>query len=349
MNVTKVLIINSNTKQKYIVDFSDEQLKELAKEIKTPSERAMVDYTAPSTTESLSTSNKYDISGDENSNYYQIDILKELITGLDRTKELQSMNDLYNDDNELLYNVIGYLVEEDNGNKGLFLYQLKKTNLVKDKGFWIFKKKAGSGNGSEVKVEQITDGFNLPVDDCLASLYKRKDETEGKVYKAKIYQAYLFDNVFDTLETQHKYVDRTLKRFSSSESQITIAKNKIKVSFTDIKKLKTKIYSDSHLTKTFANYHDTNRRKIKQISSDKLKEVLDTLKKFVKNNADAGFEQKNIPVFDAKAKELKVSEDSIPTFAALLDNKVIQRLLNNQIEIPYYKRMSRLKNNSTTD
>ena len=73
------------------------------------------------------------------------------------------------------------------------------------------------------------------------------------------------------------------------------------------------------------------------------------LKKFVKNNADAGFEQKNIPVFDAKAKELKVSEDSIPTFAALLDNKVIQRLLNNQIEIPYYKRMSRLKNNSTTD
>ena len=155
--------------------------------------------------------------------------------------------------------------------------------------------------------------------------------------------------MFDTLETQHKYVDRTLKRFSSSESQITIAKNKIKVSFTDIKKLKTKIYSDSHLTKTFANYHDTNRRKIKQISSDKLKEVLDTLKKFVKNNADAGFEQKNIPVFDAKAKELKVSEDSIPTFAALLDNKVIQRLLNNQIEIPYYKRMSRLKNNSTTD
>ncbi|MGO5502540.1 hypothetical protein ACTQV8_07080 [Lactobacillus amylovorus] len=54
-------------------------------------------------------------------------------------------------------------------------------------------------------------------------------------------------------------------------------------------------------------------------------------------------------MFDAKAKELKVSEDSIPTFAALLDNKVIQRLLNNQIEIPYYKRMSRLKNNSTTD
>ena len=95
MNVTKVLIINSNTKQKYIVDFSDEQLKELAKEIKTPSERAMVDYTAPSTTESLSTSNKYYISGDENSNYYQIDILKELMKiarkspdfnpGMDRT------------------------------------------------------------------------------------------------------------------------------------------------------------------------------------------------------------------------------------------------------------------------
>ncbi|MGN9011041.1 hypothetical protein [Lactobacillus amylovorus] len=344
MKVTRVLIINSNTKQKFIVDFSNDQLDELAKEIIIPSERGMVDYTASDTIESLLTPNKYYISGDENSNYYQIDILEELMKGLDKTKELQSMNDLYND-NELLYNVVGYLVEEDNGNKGLFLYQLKKTNLVKDKGFWIFKKKAGSGNGAEVKVEQITDGFNLPVDDCLASLYKRKDEAEGKVYKARIYQAYLFDKVFGTSETQHKYVDRTLKKFGNSESQITIARNEIKVSFTDIKKLETKIYSDSHLTKTFANYHDTSRRKIKQISSDKLKEVLDTLKDFVKNNADAGFEQKNIPVFDDDAKELKVSEDSIPTFAALLDNKVIQRLLNNQIEIPYYKRMSRLKNN----
>lgn len=255
MKVTRVLIINSNTKQKFIVDFSNDQLDELAKEIIIPSERGMVDYTASDTIESLLTPNKYYISGDENSNYYQIDILEELMKGLDKTKELQSMNDLYND-NELLYNVVGYLVEEDNGNKGLFLYQLKKTNLVKDKGFWIFKKKAGSGNGAEVKVEQITDGFNLPVDDCLASLYKRKDEAEGKVYKARIYQAYLFDKVFGTSETQHKYVDRTLKKFGNSESQITIARNEIKVSFTDIKKLETKIYSDSHLTKTFANYHD---------------------------------------------------------------------------------------------
>lgn len=331
------------------MDFSDEQLKELSKEIKTSSERSMVDYISSDTIESLSTPTKYYISGDDNSKYYQIDILKEFMAGLDKTKELQSMNDLYNEDNKLLYNIVGYLVEEDNGNKGLFLYPLKKTNLVKDRGFWIFKKKAGSGKGSEVKVEQITDGFNLPVDDCLASLYKRRDEAEGKAYKARIYQAYLFDKVFDTLETQHKYVDRTLKKFGSSESQITIANNEIKVSFTNIENLETKIYSDTHLTKTFANYHDTNRRKIKQISSKKLKEVLDTLKDFVKNNADAGFEQKNIPVFDADAKELKVSEDSIPTFAALLDNKVIRRLLNNQIEIPYYKRMSRLKNNSTTD
>lgn len=344
MNVMKVLIINSKTKQKYIVDFSDEQLNELSEEIIIPSERLMVDYTSSDTIESLSTSNKYYISGNENSKYYQIDILKELMIGLDKTPELQNMKDLYNDDNKLLYNIIGYLVEEDNGNKNLFLYQLKKTNLVKDKGFWIFKKKVGSGKGSDVKVEQITDGFNLPLDNCLASLYKRKDVAEGKVYKAKIYQAYLFDKIFETLETQHKYVDRTLKKFSNSESPIKIARNEIEVSFTNIKNLETTIYSDSHLIKTFANYHDNNRRKIKQISSKKLEEVLNTLKTFVTNNADAGFEQKNIPVFDPKTKKLEVSEDSIPTFAALLDNKVIQRLLNNQIEIPYYKRMSRLKN-----
>ena len=55
------------------------------------------------------------------------------------------------------------------------------------------------------------------------------------------------------------------------------------------------------------------------------------------NNADAGFEIKNIPVLN-KNKELEVTAESIPTFAALLDNKVIQRLLSNNIEIPYFKR-----------
>jgi hypothetical protein len=112
----------------------------------------------------------------------------------------------------------------------------------------------------------------------------------------------------------------------------------LKVSFenANLPNLKNIIYSDDHLTKTFANYHDNGRRKIKQIGYDELQKVLDILRNYVKDNADARFGSKNIPTL--KDGKLEVTEDSIPTFAALLDNKVIQRLLNNNIEIPYFKR-----------
>lgn len=55
------------------------------------------------------------------------------------------------------------------------------------------------------------------------------------------------------------------------------------------------------------------------------------------NNAEANFELKNIPTLDEKGN-LIVNADSTPIFAALLENKIIQRLLNNDIEIPYYKK-----------
>lgn len=341
MKITKVLVINSKTRNKYIVDFSNKQLNELSKELneRQPSERMMVDYLDDKNIEALTTSRKYYISSSDVETNYQLKILSELISNLDHVKELKNMKDLY-DENNLSYNIIGYLSEEENENKELFLYQIKKVNLVKEKSFFIFNKLVGTTPGTGVSVEQIKNGFDLPLDGCFASLYKRKDSNEGKKYKAKIYQAYLFDKIFDTSETQHKYVDRNLKKFSDSDSPIKITKDEIGVSFSnaDMKVLKNKIYSDEHLTKAFANFQDNKHRKIKQISIQKLEKVLTTLKTYVKNNADAGFEKKNIPTFDPKKGELSVTEDSIPTFAALLDNKVIQRLLNNQIEIPYYKR-----------
>ena len=180
----------------------------------------------------------------------------------------------------------------------------------------------------------------MPVSDCLASIYKRKDSNEGKQYKAKIYQAVIFDKAFKTLETQHKYVDRTLEKFASTSDPIKLLKDdKVTVSFSNLDKLKQVIYDDDHLTKTFAAFHDNKNRIIKQIDLQKLKDVLDTLKDHIQNNADAGFELKNIPVLNSSNK-LEVTEDSVPTFAALLDNKVIQRLLSNKIEIPYFKRHS---------
>lgn len=339
MNIVNVLVINSSAK--YKLGFTDDQLNELSKMLVKPSERSMVNYMDKETIEALNTSNKYYISGDDNTEAYQLDILKRLLMNIENTPVLNSTNNVFNNGN-LNYILIGYLSQENNGNQELFLYRLKETNLVKDRGFWIFKKKNAASKSHSVKIEQVDDGFNLPISDCLASIYKRKDSNEGKQYKAKIYQAVMFDKIFQTVETQHEYVDRTLEKFASTSNPIKLLKDdKVTVSFknSDLNKLKQVIYSDDPLTKTFATFHDNKNRIIKQIDLQKLKDVLDTLKDYVQDNADAGFEIKNIPVLNS-SNELEVTEDSVPTFAALLDNKVIQRLLSNQIEIPYFKKHS---------
>lgn len=304
--------------------------------IKKPSEYGMVDYLDNKTIESLNNSSKYYISGDDSTKNYQLDILRNLLLSIDKLPMLPSINKAFDKNGNLSYTLIGYLYEEDNGNQELFLYRLRKSNLVKDGGFFVFKKKSGPFHSNTVKVEQIDNGFNLPITDCLASIYKRKDSNEGKQYKVKIYQAYAFDSVFQTSETQHEYVERTIKKFRTT-TKIT-KDDKVSIIFkkANLSNLKNIIYSDDHLTKTFAGYHDSNRRIIKQISIDKLNDVLNTLQNHVKNNADAGFKLKNIPRL--YGDRLEVTEDSVPTFAALLDNKVIQRLLNNKIEIPYFKR-----------
>lgn len=338
MNIINVLVINSGLK--YKLGFDNEQLEELSKILAKPSERNMVNYLDNDTIEDLDNSNKYYINGDDNTESYQLDILKKLITDIPKIPILKSIDDIFQDDN-LKYSLIGYLSEEENGNQELFLYQLKKVNLVKDNSFFIFNKKIytkknAASQSNSIKVEQVTNGFNLPTSGCLASIYKRRNSSEGNQYKAKIYRAYNFDEVFQTSETKRKYVERNIQKFESSIS--LILKDNVSVSFekANIDTLKKVIYSDDHLTKTFCNYHDTKTRKIKKIKYESLEKVLNTLKTYVKNNADAEFEIRNIPIL--KDMKLEVTEDSVPIFAALLDNKVIQRLLDNKIEIPYFKR-----------
>ena len=64
MNIVNVLVINSSAK--YKLGFTDDQLNELSKMLVKPSERSMVNYMDKETIEALNTSNKYYISGDDN-------------------------------------------------------------------------------------------------------------------------------------------------------------------------------------------------------------------------------------------------------------------------------------------
>lgn len=340
--ITSVLVMDSETRGKLIkfrVCLSDEELQDFSNTVDDPSERSMIDYFDNQNIEDLSTSTKYYICGTEETQAYQLDILKELMTNLNDASELKSIEDIYDKDGKLLCNLVAYVSKEENGDEQLFLYTLEKTNLIKDKGFWIFKKKVGSSGNNAAKVEQVENGFNLPTNKCIASLYKRKDAKEGKQYKAKIYQAYSFDEVFNTKQTQYEYVDRTLKKFKKAANSIKLTQDEISVYFKkeDFENIKNVICEDDYLTKTFVSFHDTTRRTIKKIELNKLKDVINSLRDYVNNNADAGFVLENIPNINNN-NDLEITDKSVPTFAALLDNKVIERLLNKKIEIPYFKR-----------
>lgn len=342
MEITSVYVIDYKVNDlltEYQVSLNDEEISNLSKIVELPSDRSMVNYFDNESIQALSTSKKYYISGNEDTESYQLDILKKLLSSAEPASTLKSIDDIFDKEGKLSCNVVAYISEKDNGDKELFLYELSSVNLVKDKGFWIFKKKVGTSNNNAARVEQVENGFNLPTNKCIASLYKRNDVSEGFQYKAKVYQAYDFDQVFNTQQTQHEYVNRTLKKFLDPKKPIKLTSNEIKVSFDEdkIDKIKQTIYEDDYLTKTFVNFHDNKKRTIKKIGIDELKSVLDTLKDYVNNNADAGFGLENIPTINDEGS-LEITEASIPTFAALLDNKVIERLLNKAIEIPYFKR-----------
>lgn len=342
IEITSVYVINYKKTQlvEYQVSLNDEELSNLSKIIVFPTEGSNIPKYDDG--KELSTSRKYFISGDEDTKYYQLDILKEILANAKNAHTLNKIDEVFDEEGKLTCNVVAYISKKDNGDKELFIYELSPVNLVKDKGFWIFKKKVGTSNKIEAKVEQIENGFSLPTNKLIASLYKRKDPKQGKQYKAIIYQAYDFDEVFNTKQTQYEYVDRILAKFSDSKNSIKLTSDKIGVIWKEDKldKIRNVIFEDDYLTKIFACFHDSKRRIIKKIGKDKLKSVLETLRDYVGNNSDANFGLENIPTL-TKKNSLEITEESVPTFAALLDNKVIERLLNNEIVIPFYKKHPR--------
>lgn len=347
MEISKIIVINYNSEEnieRYKICINNEQLEEFSKIVQNPSDGFMVDYLSETAIQALSTSNKYYIIEEDKNNYYQLKILSKIMSGLTSIQDLKSINDIFDSNGNLSCNLIAYISENENGERNLFLYKLAKTNLIKDKGFLKFTKKAGSSEANDVKIEQINNGFNLPTNKCIASLKIEKYGGKKTKYTAKIYNAYEFDNSLNTTETQHTYVKRTLNKFVRPDKPIKLTKDNISVSF---KKNKAKtlssieqaIFDNVYLTKTFANFHDNKNRIIKKISKKNLEDVLNYLNKYVKQNKNIGFTKKNIPKLIYNKKNitgLKVTKDSVPIFAALLDNKVIERLLDGKVEIPYY-------------
>lgn len=205
--------------------------------------------------------------------------------------------------------------------------------------FYIFpsvRKKVGTTKNNKATIEHLTNGISLPMDGCIASFFFWN--TENK-YEVNVFDAWIFDEIFSIRDTQDKYAINTLKRFlPDSDNKITLAQEKVEVHFGNeddvFENVKSVVLENKKLTKTFADFKNNGNRTIKKINIEELKAVLDTLKNYASIEGTE-FSTINIPTLDKKGK-LTVTVDSIPMLAALLENKVIQKLLDGKITIPYY-------------
>lgn len=87
----------------------------------------------------------------------------------------------------------------------------------------------------------------------------------------------------------------------------------------------------------FARFKGTKSSTIQKIGIDKLEQALDRLKAYVESDATAKFSIINIPSIDKEKLEIFVTEDQVPILAALLENKVIERILDKSIRVPYFE------------
>lgn len=285
-----------------------------------------------------SISKKYFIPWTHNKDsYYQIKVLGNFFSLGDRVniKRIRKISDII--DSKKTINMVGYLEnEEDEQQEKLLvdLYRLPNLKRIKNKLLLY-------GNGDKgVKVIEKDSFLYLPYEqaDSIASFSIKKDENVTR-YRVIVYDAYKFDELFNTTEFQDKYINKTLESFKKGE--YTVSTDNVPVNFegNKLEAFKNLIVQNESLRKTFANYTNSKKRQIRKVSLDEFDKTLDKIRinphfKKLCRNCDVS---ELIPKVDKDNRKIIVSEKSLPVFSALLDNAVYEKLLSGEIVIPFYK------------
>lgn len=216
-----------------------------------------------------------------------------------------------------------------------FIFEESIKNIyLSNKGFLWFREKFGEQNAYKLKA--VDEIISLPVErkKCIASI----NFDEERFY---IYNSYAFDDCFNLSESQKISAKNNIEKFQNNTYRI--ANEQVKVIIDDYKendeektkKINDLIESNPKIYDPLSRYTNNKKRKINSIDIERIKYVIDYLHQYVDSNEDALFSKNNIPIFEAG--ELSVTIDSLPIFAALLDNKIIVSLLEGKVKIPYYE------------
>lgn len=347
MDISYVCLIMYNGIEDFTVyklPLGNDALSAIRNSLEEPSTWGMKKYSDVSV--SLESPKKYSVV--DSDTMYHTEMLKDLMKKIeDRDLGLlQTWNEAFSEDTVNTKKIIAYYnnaEENEVHSSSAYIYALNNKVLVKNKIMLFKKRKFNATDAEELYIEPVEGRIDLPVDkkNCIVSFHKKIQETgeTRETTKVNVYNALGFDELFETFDTQKKYVENTLNKFSDTQSPTRLTTDKVKVQISENdEEVRRLIYSNKKLTKTFASFTGSTRNTIQKIKSSKVKDVLEKLNSYVQENADSKFEIINIPklIEDDEEMVLQVDVNSAPIFAALLENKIIQRLLNDEIQIPYY-------------
>ncbi|WP_407124473.1 hypothetical protein [Weissella paramesenteroides] len=299
--------------------------------------------------ESLNTSNKYKISDDAEDSY-QRKVMKSLMEMLNYDTNipiLQSFSELF-DSNNLLYTSIVYFYKASEGDVSkednlehtrLYVYQLKKSGILKNK-LNMFKrvKTDPIENNDMMSIISIDEGFSLPFEehDSVATFTEKQLSETEKIITINVLNASKFDEIFDTRETQAAYASHVLEKFLNGN--LTLSSNNLRIELgnkVNKEDILSEVTADDQLLKAFSSFKGTQRSTIQQTSKEEISDVFNYLRERIKVDADLLFSNEDIPTINND--KIILTKRSVKIFTALLENKIIEKLLNKNIVIPYFE------------
>ncbi|WP_273713308.1 hypothetical protein [Leuconostoc mesenteroides] len=358
MEINEVALIEcSNGKENIkFLAASNGSLENLSNEYVLPSENRLPVYD-PENIFKTSTRFKIEDLSTDHSFFILRKIYQSFLTLVENREDddfLQNISDL-RDNNSFNPTLIiyGCTIKNDAGqNKTVaFIHEYTKNIFAENlKYFWGTKRKLSDTNVNEIEYKHIEDALVLPLKNPIAKIENYQGVVEGvTLTKTRLiaYQTFKLENALHLRKIEDSYATKKLNRFinDDEEKKYKITKRNISVIFGSTKEEQTRelsaitniVLENDLLRQSFARFSANGTRTIQKIEVTDLQNLLKKLFEYVDDDTiDSEFESENIPVYDETKNELSVTTNSIPIFSAMLDNKIIQRLLSGEIEIPYY-------------
>ena len=205
-----------------------------------------------------------------------------------------------------------------------------KKLFVKDRLFLGFKKRTGVNNGIDMIAHEIKDSIELPMSNFICMISKKNND----IYSINVYDTFKVDKQFQLFNHINDYAKNVLNRFNSSDAnKFLLTTDEIEVQIDDIDLIMNVVIDNEALSKSLSFYSGHGNKMINKITAEKLLEAINSLQDHVEDENNK-YTLEDIPKYEND--KLTVSGNQIRIFVALLNNQIVEKILNNQIELPYF-------------